>query len=167
MTMLVLSPLSDQAKLWPYPFERALQQAEAALVLDTVEAFRRRWRSHGAPVISASDMIDNQIVLLAGEVRDDEISGCGIDASVRVFKGLRDEHGLDGLKQQLVYYRDLQGRITAVSRPRFQLLVQDGVILPETIVFDLTIETVGDVRAGRLERPFSESWHAQAFALRR
>ena len=39
----------------------------------------------------------------------------------------------------------------------------DGVVTADTSVFDLTIETLADLRAGRFEKPFESSWHAQAF----
>jgi hypothetical protein len=35
--------------------------------------------------------------------------------------------------------------------------------LPDTIVFDLTIEMLGGLRAGRFEVPLADSWHAGVF----
>ena len=32
-----------------------------------------------------------------------------------------------------------------------------------TVVFDVTIGTLGDLRAGRFEVPIADSWHAGAF----
>ena len=52
-----------------------------------------------------------------------------------------------------------------VPRPDFRRLAQAGEVGEETVVFDNTIGSVGDVRAGRWERPFRESWHARSFPL--
>jgi hypothetical protein len=35
----------------------------------------------------------------------------------------------------------------------------------DTVVFDNTVATVGDLRAGKWERPFRDAWHAKAFPL--
>jgi hypothetical protein len=44
-------------------------------------------------------------------------------------------------------------------------LVESGRVGPETIVFDNSIHTVGDLHQGKWEIPFSKSWHAEAFAI--
>ena len=80
------------------------------------------------------------------------------------FKALRDQHGLDGLDRSLVFFRDPEGRILAEHFLDFQKLISSGRILPDTPVFDTTITTLGELRAGGLEKPFGDSWHAARFS---
>jgi len=61
-----------------------------------------------------------------------------------------------------VLYRD-GAAIARVSRERFADLVESGSVSQQTVVFDNTLTTVGDVRDGRWELPASASWHGQAF----
>ena len=53
--------------------------------------------------------------------------------------------------------------IERVTRARFTELATSGVVSPETAVFDNTLATVGDLRAGRWELPARETWHSRAF----
>ena len=53
--------------------------------------------------------------------------------------------------------------IERVSRGQFANLAGVGDVSPETCVFDNTLSTVGDVRAGRWEIPAREAWHGRAF----
>ena len=48
------------------------------------------------------------------------------------------------------------GRVHAISRNEFH---ESGD--PHTIVFDLLVERLGDVRSGLWERPAKDSWHAR------
>jgi hypothetical protein len=41
--------------------------------------------------------------------------------------------------------------------------VQSGEVGEDTVVFNNTIATVGELLAGKWEVPLRESWHAQAF----
>jgi len=61
-----------------------------------------------------------------------------------------------------VMYRDGE-EIQRVSRARFGELAESGAVSLSTPVFDNTVATVGDVRAGRWEKPARESWHGKAF----
>jgi hypothetical protein len=55
--------------------------------------------------------------------------------------------------------------VRAVERPEFRRLAQAGEVSEDTVVFDNTVATVGDLRAGRWEKPFRDAWHARAFPL--
>ena len=81
---------------------------------------------------------------------------------MRVMKQLRDE-GLDGFDRSWVYYRDGENRVHTVTRSSFQEMVAGGKVDPDTVVFDPTIQFVGDLRGGGFETTFSNSWHAAAF----
>ncbi len=165
MDMTTFSALADTARLWIYGFDRRLAPREAALVSERLDAFCAQWRSHGRPVRNAWSLVDQRFLVLAGDIPDGDISGCGIDASVRILKKLRDDHGLNALDHGLVHYRDAAGAIHSVKRHVFQTLVERGEVIGDTSVCDLTLETLGDLRAGGLEKPLRHSWHAQAFAV--
>jgi hypothetical protein len=61
-----------------------------------------------------------------------------------------------------VLYRD--GDVIArVAREDFGALVAAGRVGLDTMVFDNTLTTVGDIRDGRWEIQAAQSWHARAF----
>jgi hypothetical protein len=152
----------DSARLWVFPLARELAPDERALVRRNLDEFLRGWKSHGAAVHGSYEIVENRFVLIAGYT-DDGVSGCSTDSMVRVMKSLRDAHGIDGFDRSLVFFRDAKETARAVSRDEFQALVASGSVSRATVVFDPTVQTVGDLRAGRFETTFADSWHSRAF----
>jgi len=112
-------------------------------------------------VRGAYRILEHRFVLIAGYL-DDGVSGCSTDSMVHVMTALRKEHGIDGFDRTVVFFRD-DGVVRAVKRDEFQKLVESGAVGDGTIVFDPTIQTVGDLRSGRFETTFARAWHATAF----
>lgn len=159
-----LNNLSDAARLWVYAFDRPLSDNAKTIVRDRLTAFVAQWNAHRTPVQGAFTFLHDRFVVIAGESAGD-ISGCSIDSSVGNFKWLRDEHGLDGLNRNLIFYRDNEGTIIAVDRPGFQAELDAGRINADTPVFDTTLQSVGDMQSGLFEVPLLKCWHARAFKL--
>ncbi len=151
--------LPDHARLWVYGFSRQLTEQEAGKVRHSFDGFIHNWKSHGKPVQGAYNLVDNRFLLLATE---DDTSGCSIDTSVKILKAMKDQHGLDALASDLVFYRDNSG-IHAIERFVFQELVDEGAIDDNTIVYNMMITTVGALRNNDWEVPFALSWHRRAF----
>jgi hypothetical protein len=160
--MNLFAQLPDHARLWVFALSRELTPGDEALVRERFDAFARDWMSHGAPVHGSYEIVENRFLLVAGYV-DDGVSGCSTDSMVRVMKELRQAHGIDGFDRSLVFFRDADGSVRAVTRDEFQTLADAGAVGDATIVFDATIQTVGDARAGRFETTFARAWHATAF----
>ena len=53
------------------------------------------------------------------------------------------------------------GPIRRVSRGEFRGEMERGSLGPETVVFDLSLTRLEELRAGRWERPARSSWHAR------
>jgi hypothetical protein len=152
----------DNARLWVFALARELTPDERQLVTKRLDEFVAAWKSHGSAVHGAYQIVENRFLLVAGYV-DDGVSGCSTDSMVRVMKELRQAHGIDGFDRSLVFFRDAGGSMRAVTRAEFQNLAESGAVGDATIVFDATIQTVGDLRAGRFETVFARAWHAAAF----
>jgi hypothetical protein len=151
----------DSARVWVFSLARELSPSERALVGEQLDDFTRAWKSHGAPVHGGYEILENRFVLIAGYV-DDGVSGCSTDSMMRVMTSLKKEQGIDGFDRTLVLFRQ-DGLVRAVSREEFQKMVDAGEVKDQTAVFDATIQTVGDLRAGRFETTFARAWHASAF----
>jgi len=152
----------DEAKLWVYALSRPLSNGDRELVREKLDTFIATWNSHGAPVNGAFEILEDRFVLIAGYV-DDGVSGCSTDSMVRVMKELR-EAGIDGFDRSLVFFRDAQEKTQAVKREDFQALVAGAQVDADTVVFDPTIQFIGDLRRGAFETTFARSWHASAFS---
>jgi hypothetical protein len=154
--------LPDDATLWIYGFEQPLGERDQRIIAERLSSFVRTWDSHKIPVQGAFSIVDDYFVLVAGHTTDG-VSGCSIDGSIENFKFFRDVYGLNGLNRNLVYSRNENGEIEVFDRAGFQTAVDNGRIGENTTVFDITIHSVADLRAGKFETAMSKTWHAAAF----
>jgi len=154
---------TDDARIWIYGFDRTLSEHEKIIADELLNKFVRDWKSHGSPVRAQYALTCNRFAILAVSA-EDVISGCSIDSSIKIFKDLKEKLGVNALDVNLVFYRTGQ-EIRSTNRLEFQNMIDRGAIGQETMVFDTTIQTLGDLRSGKFERPLSTSWHARVFSL--
>lgn len=158
--------MPDDARLWVFAAPRPLNEQESGALLERVDAFLERWAAHGAPVLGARDFRHGQFLLVAADERATGVSGCSIDTLFHALAEVQAALGTDLRRSgSLVFYRDAAGRVRAAERAGFRRLAAAGEVGDGTEVFDNTVSTVGDLRAGRWETRFRDAWHAQAFPL--
>lgn len=162
---MTLAGFPDDARLWAFAAARRLQAAEVDKLLTAVDRHVRSWLAHGHPVVGGFELCYNQFLLVAADERATGVSGCSIDGLFRVLQGLDSELGVRLLDSSPVWFRDGSGEIRAVPRAAFREKVRAGEVGPETIVFNNTVATVGELREGLWETPLRESWHARAFRV--
>src|SRR5690606_19929016 len=115
-----------------------------------VEAFLEEWHAHGHAVVGGRDWRYDRFLMIAADEAATGVSGCSIDSLYRIFKAAERDLGIALLDGSPVWYRH-GAEIRAVSRAEFRELARSGEVGPETVVFDNTAATVGDVRGGRWE----------------
>ncbi|MDB4948975.1 MAG: hypothetical protein JWM27_1624 [Gemmatimonadetes bacterium] len=157
--------LPDDARAWVFAASRPLADAEAAALLGRVDEFLARWAAHGHPVVGARDLRHGRFLLVAADERATGVSGCSIDSLFDQLRALQDELDVALLDPGPVWFRDAGGEIRGLPRPEFRALARDGGVTADTIVFDNTVGTVGDVRHGRWETALRNAWHAKAFPI--
>jgi hypothetical protein len=160
-----LASLPDDARLWLFAADRDFDGAAAGL-LEDVRAFTDRWQSHGRPVVAAADVIDDRVLAVAGAISTADwnagVPGCGIDAMTRAVGDAATSRSLEWVGGLDVVFRE-GSAWRVVPRGEFRRLARAGAVTPATVVLDLTIDTVGALRAGGAARPAGETWHGGAF----
>ncbi|ARA91709.1 MAG: hypothetical protein D6685_04065 [Bacteroidetes bacterium] len=166
MSSPLFSTLPDEARLWVYAADRPLTAAEQTTLTRRLMPFLASWTSHGRPVQGAMHLLHDRFLLVAAVLAGGaDISGCGIDASVHAVEEAAEAVGVRWLSPLEVLYRDDEGQIRHVPRSGFRQLVRAGTVTGATPVFDLSLTTVGALRAQGLERPASAGWHARVFRI--
>ena len=154
--------LPDDARIWIFPVERPLSESEQAQLLAVVDRFIDQWGAHAVPLAAGREMRYNRFLFVAVDQRQAGPSGCSIDALFRQMDTLEQQMGVALADHAPVLFR--QGSaIERVPRDEFARLAATGSIDLETTVFDNTLTSVGDVRAGRWETRLANAWHARAF----
>ncbi|HEX2203547.1 MAG TPA: hypothetical protein VHG91_09630 [Longimicrobium sp.] len=157
--------IPDDARVWVFAASRDLSDAERDRLLARVDAFLDRWAAHGAPVVGAKDFLHGRFLVVAADERATGVSGCSIDSLFHALADTEREMGLTLRDASLVFFRDASGAVRSLPRPDFRALAQAGEIGEDTVVFDNTVATAGDLRGGRWETRFRDAWHARAFPL--
>lgn len=165
MERLTRSSLPDETSVWVYASDRSLEPEEVQRLDRFMTRFLDQWESHGRTVTGGYEIREERFLLVAGRIPEAGISGCGIDASVRVLDRIGEELGFEWLPSLHVFFRADDGTVRAVPRPEFEELAQAGEVHAETPVFDVAVDDLGTLRKRGLERPAGESWHASVFPL--
>ncbi len=162
MPRIAFDALPDDARVWIFSAERKLNDTERSRLLAQVDAFIEQWGAHAVPLTAGRNFVYDRFLFVAVDQRAAGPSGCSIDALVRQMRSLQDEIGVELVNHAPVLFR--QGEeIARVPREAFAELAEAGEVGPDTTVFNNTLMSLGDVRAGRWEVPASDSWHARAF----
>ena len=163
--MIPFNELPDASRLWTFNAERRLSDEETARLSEELTSVVTGWAAHRKDLTAAFDLRDNQFVLVGVDESKLPPSGCSIDSLVHALGSIGGALGVDLIDAPDITYRDEAG-VHAVTRDRFAGLASSGEVDAETIVFDRTVDRVGDLRAGRWELPARQSWHGRAFDLK-
>lgn len=147
----------DQAKIWIYGIYRQITDQDKMTIKKYLDEFVATWKSHGDEVTGDYTLLFDRFIIIAAKTSD--VSGCSIDSSVRVFKDLKNKHGINALDLNLVFFRS-GNHIKCVKRFEFASLNQSDNITPETLVFDTSIQSLYQLRQGKFEVQVGDSWHA-------
>ncbi|HLU70358.1 MAG TPA: hypothetical protein VKZ88_06270, partial [Fibrobacteria bacterium] len=117
------------------------------------------WESHGSPVRGAGHVLENRFLVVAH--RPQEIGGCSRDALLFFLQEEGTRLGLTWVGGSRVFYRDASGHIVDTDRPGFRAHAAEGVVTPETVVYDTTVRETGALLDGRFTPAARDSWHAR------
>ena len=158
-----LTRLPDDARLWCFAADRELTRGEAKLLTDGLASFLAGWKAHAHELRVGFELREDRFLLVAVDESRAAASGCSIDSLVGRLRELEHDIRAGLIDGSAVWYRDLSGAVTTASRADFRRLAEQGAVGPDTPVFDLTLESVGQLRESRFEVPAAESWHARLF----
>jgi hypothetical protein len=159
MPLVDIQELPDAARTWVFGSDRTLDERKSEVLLRDVDDFLSQWHAHGAPLTVGRDWKYGRFLTVAVDQSTAGASGCSIDGLFRALKSLGPELDASLVTSGLVFYRDDEGELQSVDRERFTASSAQGLIHPDTTVFDPTVTTLGEWRA-RFELEASQSWHA-------
>jgi hypothetical protein len=153
--------LPDGSRLWIFGVARSLTDQEAARVLAQVDEFLLGWKAHGVPLAAAREWLYNRFLLVAVDDRTVPPSGCSIDGLVRGLRKLEEDLETSIVGGAPIWYREgpADSAIRTLSRAEFAKRAEEGLVSGQTVVFDLSLTNVGELRSGKWEGPAADSWH--------
>jgi len=151
--------LPKSTPVWLYLSSRDLSPSEQEHLIRDCESFFVSWTSHQRPVTATVIVLADRVLVLAADIPDAQISGCGIDKWVHFVESLADRTGFQWLGALDVAVRRPGGHVDSMTRTDFRKEVSAGTIDSTTRVFDISARSIGRLLESGVERPASESWH--------
>lgn len=159
LMLVYLTSLPDHSRIWIFPANRALSNAESAELLSILDTYLMNWEAHHVPVQAARELHNNQFLIIAANPDVTAPSGCSIDDMTRSITSLGAKFGVDFLGAMKVFYREGED-IRMVTRSQFRQRAESKAVTAETMVFDHSLTQLGELRKAKWERPAAASWHA-------
>ncbi len=158
-----LRHLPDEAQIWIMGFDRPLSVEDRTRIEQQLRPFVQSWASHQIPVAGGFQILNDRFVVIAGHCQDG-LSGCSMDSCLSNFKTLKTRYRLNALDRSLVFFK-CEDQIRSINRVGFQKALSEGTVDSDVVVFDTTLQTLGELRLKGFELPFREAWHARAFRV--
>ena len=160
--MKTLNQLPDNARIWIYTSIARLNPSQIAEIQSKTEAFLDVWTSHDQKMHAAFEIRNDHFLVLAVDESMAQASGCGIDKSVHHFQNLGVSMNISFFNRTEVFYMS-DNQVQSVPAHQFWAMRKAGIIQGDTLVFDTTARTLGELNVKWLI-PFSESWHQEMWS---
>jgi hypothetical protein len=161
MHMDALIALPDDARLWLLALDPAPDGEALAQLTETMDALMGEWRHKGVQYDGAWTLLEGRILVLAEPTMTTAPSGCAIDGMMRKVNRLAAGLGLAILDPATTVLARLGGRLHAIPKAELEARLGDGTLDAATPVLDLALFVLGDLKAGKLEKPLAKTWIAR------
>jgi len=153
---------SPQSKVWIYQSNRAFTQDEASAIQLKLNDFTSQWKAHGHQLKAKAEVIHQFFIVFIVDEATAGVTGCSIDASVRVIKEIEQEYQVDLFDRFNIAYQ-VDGQVVVNTKEDFETLVNIKSVGPKTIVYNNLVQSLQEFET-KWEIPFEQSWHSKVFA---
>lgn len=149
--------MPPESRIWIYQADRKFTVAELELIHEDLRAFCENWNTHGTLMPTSFSIKFNQVIVLAVDESRMGASGCSIDSSVRILKGLEQKLQINLLDQGKVSFFPEDSELEVSSLPLIKNKVAQGALTSETTVLNPIVSKKADLENGWMI-PAKESW---------
>jgi class 3 adenylate cyclase len=153
-----LEAMADSARVWIYQSTREFTDNEVAVLRSQLRGFTNEWAAHSKQLAATGDVLYNRFVILAVDEAMVAASGCSIDSSVRFIQELENQYNTQLFERMIFAYLDEQDQVKTATAEQFKALFTEGVVTPETLVFDNLVNSIGALKTAWI-KPLKSSWH--------
>lgn len=164
MTLDAFQSLPDDSRLWLMATAESLDEAKRAALAADMDALLASWRHKGVAYAGAWTLIEGRILAIAEPTMTSAPSGCAIDGMLRKVNSVAERLGTTFLDEQQVLFRK-GASFLALPKAELGARLEDGTLDANTPVVDLSLFTLGDLRAGKLEKPLRATWIGRKFKV--
>ncbi|HET6330127.1 MAG TPA: hypothetical protein VFF76_04995 [Holophagaceae bacterium] len=161
MSMDALNALPDDARLWLLVLDPAPDAEALAQLTETMDALVSEWRHKGVQYAGAWTLLEGRILALAEPTMTTAPSGCAIDGMMRKVGRLTAGLNLSMVDPATTVLVRLHDGLRAIPKADLEARLGDGTLDAATPVLDPSLFVLGDLKAGKLEKPLARTWIAR------
>jgi hypothetical protein len=162
---MTLDTLPGTSRLWLLALPVPPDPEAAVRLRQGLEAVVAQWRHKGQAYQGAGVLLEPQLLAVAEPTLATRPSGCAIDGMLRRIQRLVEGLGLGLVDPAASILVRLQGRLVAIPKEAIPARLEDGTLDTGTPLLDLSLYSLEDLRAGRLEVPLGASWVARRYRI--
>ncbi len=156
--MDVLNHLPDHSRVWIYTTPRPLTVEEQEFISARMSNFVADWAAHGAKLNADFTILHNRFIIIVVDEGPQNATGCSIDSCVHELQRIGQELKIDFFDRMNIVYRDEDnGMVVSCRMSDLKEMVTEGDFQGNTVVFDTTIQNLGDLRT-RFETTAVKTW---------
>lgn len=133
--------ISNTARIWIYASPQVLTSTAQDFIKHRVTAFVQNWTRHGSDVIGSYTIAHDRFLILAADTERTPVSGCSIDSSVHLVKGIGKHLNIDFFDKLKVDWIDSNELLHRDKIPDFKEKIKRGIVDKDTRIFNHLIET--------------------------
>ena len=157
--------LPDSSRLWLLALETIPGPAAEAQLVQGLAAILEHWRHKGMAYQGACALLQRQIIAVAEPNLATQPSGCAIDGMLRKIDRLTEQLALPLVDPAECILARVDGRLQAIPKAALGERLASGALTAATPVLDLSLYSLGELRAGHLENPLASTWIGRKFNL--
>lgn len=151
-----------QSKIWIYQSSRLFTISEALAIEPMLQAFVKKWNSHGTPVKGYANLFFGRFLIFMADETATGVSGCSTDSSVRLVKEIEATFNADMFNRQLLCFIK-NDKVEQVPLSQMAYAIENGFINEDTLYFDNTVLTKDTLEKNWIS-PAGKTWLQRMFS---
>ncbi len=151
--------MDDNSRVWVFQSNKMLDIQHLEFISAKMLTFCQNWKAHQAPLKTSFSIFFDRFVVLAVDESFQSLSGCSIDASVKILQEIENECGIMLFDRFQVAYKS-NDMVVGCNLSCFKQMIKEGEISYDTLVFNNMVQTKKELK-NAWTIPVRSSWHYQ------
>ena len=149
--LIPFTKMPNYARVWVYQANKNLTDSEVQIIQQILENQIDNWAAHGADLAGSVQVLHNRFVVVSVDEKQNQASGCSIDASTRWLKDLGAELNIDFFDRSVAFLQN--DELQTVEINKIKSLVTDDILTSNTLIFNNLVSNV---------KEFKDNWNVKA-----
>ena len=163
-TLETFQTFAPNSRTWVYQASRNLTDAEASEVKQLASGFAAEWKSHGAPLKAAADLLYNRFLVMMVDEDAGSASGCSIDSSVAQIRSIEQKLNIDLFDRMNLAFLNSSGGLETIHANSVSKAVEHDALNENSTVFNNMVTSCEELR-NNWRIPLIKSWASSRLAV--